>query len=136
MLVRGLFYHRVSHLQRQGQISIINPAYRGATFPGNQIPTSMFSPSAVKMMSFFPATSDPCGKVFFGVLSNQDEHQGLAKVDYNLSTKQTMYLRYFVTHSLQPSPFNGTNPLSETVAGADDLVNSGVFGHTYVLSPT
>lgn len=118
----------------KGQIAIKNPL-TGTPFPGNQIPVSMFSPAAVKMLSFYPTTNDPCGKVFFGILSNQDEHQGLAKVDYQLSTKQTMYLRYFVTHSLQPSPFNGTNPLSETVAGADDLVNSGVFGHTYVFTP-
>lgn len=118
----------------KGQISIKNPL-TGAPFPGNQIPTSMFSPAALKMMSFYPPTSDPCGKVFFGTLSNQDEHQGLAKVDYQLSTKQTMFLRYFVTHSLQPSPFDGKNPLTETLAGADDLVNSGVFGHTFVFSP-
>jgi hypothetical protein len=118
----------------KGEIAIKNPV-TGAPFPGNQIPVSMFSPAAVKMMSFYPTTNDPCGKVFYGILSNQDEHQGLAKVDYQLNTKQTMYLRYFVTHSLQPSPFNGTNPLSETVAGANDLVNSGVFGYTYVLTP-
>jgi hypothetical protein len=113
----------------KGQITLKGP------FVDNMISPSLFSPAAVKMMSFYPTTSDPCGKVFFGILSNQDEHQGLAKVDYQLSTKQSMYLRYFVTHSLQPSPFNGTNPLSETVAGANDLVNSGVFGHTYVISP-
>jgi hypothetical protein len=116
------------------QINIKDPLNGGALFPGNQIPTSLFNASALKMMSFFPPTSDPCGKVFFGILSNQDEHQGLAKVDYQLSTKQTMYLRYFVTHSLQPSPFNG-DPLTETLAGANDLVNSGVFGHTFVVSP-
>lgn len=117
----------------KGQITLTNPLTK-SPFPGNQIPTSMFSPAALKMMSYFPPTTDPCGKVFFGILSNQDEHQGLAKVDYNLSTRQTMYLRYFVTHSIQPSPFNG-DPLTETLAGADDLVNSGVFGHTFVVSP-
>jgi hypothetical protein len=114
----------------KGQITL-----KGAGFNDNMISPSLFSPAAVKMMSFYPTTTDPCGKVFFGILSNQDEHQGLAKVDYRLSTKQSMYLRYFVTHSLQPSPFNGTNPLAKTVAGANDLVNSGVFGHTYVFTP-
>ena len=59
---------------------------------------------------------------------------GLAKADYQINSKQTVFLRYFVTHSLQPPPFSGTNPLSETASGADDLVNSGVLGHTFVIS--
>ena len=40
-----------------------------------------------------------------------------------------------MTHSLQPTPYDGKNPLSETLSGADDMVNSGVFGHTFVISP-
>ena len=40
-----------------------------------------------------------------------------------------------MTHSLQPSPFDGKNPLTETLSGADDLVNSGVLGHTFVITP-
>lgn len=117
------------------QITIKNPL-TGTAFPDNQIPTSMFNASALKMLSYFPTPGDlACGKTYFGTLQNQDEHQGIARVDYNLSTKQTMYLRYFVTHSLQPSPFDGKDPLTETLAGANDFVNSGVFGHTYVFSP-
>jgi hypothetical protein len=116
------------------QITIKDPA-TGAPFPNNQIPTSMFNASALKMLSYFPTAGNDCGKTYFGILQNQDEHQGLAKVDYQVSTKQSMYLRYFVTHSLQPSPFNG-DPLTETLAGANDMVNSGVFGHTYVFTPT
>ena len=52
-----------------------------------------------------------------------------------MNSKQSLFLRYFVTHSLQPSPFDGKNPLTETLSGADDLVNSGVFGDTLVISP-
>jgi Carboxypeptidase regulatory-like domain/TonB dependent receptor len=116
------------------QINLKNPT-NGTLFGNNQIPLSLFSPQAQKMMTFYPAPQDGCGTLYYGTVSNQDEHMGLAKGDYQLNTKQTLFLRYFVTHSLQPPPFNGTNPLSETASGADDLVNSGVFGHTFVIGP-
>ena len=33
---------------------------------------------------------------------------GLAKVDYQINSKQSLFVRYFGTHSLQPSSFTGT----------------------------
>jgi hypothetical protein len=107
-----------------------------APFVNNQIPASMLSPVALKMMTYYPATSDPCGKEYYATVQNQDEHQGIARGDYQLTAKQSLFLRYFVTHSLQPTPFDGKNPLTETLSGADDMVNSGVFGHTYAITPS
>jgi hypothetical protein len=95
---------------------------------------SLFSAPALKMLSFFPAAEDGCGTSHFGSIANQNEHMGLAKGDYQLNSKQSLFLRYFVTHSLQPTPYDGKNPLSMTLSGADDLVNSGVFGHTFVIN--
>ncbi len=119
------------------QINLKNPTDpTGKTFfPNNQIPTSMFSAPALKMMTFYPTPQDGCGTLYYGSVSNQTENMGIAKGDYQLSSRQTFFLRYFATHSLQPPPFGGTNPLSETASGADDLVNSGVFGHTFVIGP-
>ncbi len=96
---------------------------------------SLFSAPALKMMSFYPAPQDSCGTSYYGTVSNQTEHMGIAKGDYQLSSRQTLFLRYFVTHSLQPTTYDGKNPLSMTLSGADDLVNSGVFGHTFVIGP-
>lgn len=118
------------------QINLKNPAAApGTLFPNNQIPVSMFSPAALKMMTFYPAPSDGCGTSYYGTVANQDEHMGLAKTDYQLSTRQTLFLRYFVTHALLPTPYDGKNPLSMNLSGANDLVNSGVFGHTFVINP-
>ncbi len=59
----------------------------------------------MKMTSYYPKTTDPCGKSFYGtIISNQDEHQGLARVDYQLNSNQSLFLRYFISHSLQPTP--------------------------------
>jgi hypothetical protein len=104
-----------------------------APFVNNQISPSLFSPAAVKMMTFYPATSDPCGKEFFGTVQNTDEHMGVARADYQLSASQSMFVRYYVTHALVSPTYDGKNPLTMTFSGADDLVNSGVFGHTWVL---
>lgn len=116
------------------QINLKNPT-NGTLFPNNQIPVSMFSAPALKMMTFYPPPSDGCGTSYYGNVSNQDEHMGVAKGDYQLTSRQSLFLRYFVTHSLQPTPYDGKNPLSMTLSGANDLVNSGVFGHTFVIGP-
>jgi hypothetical protein len=106
-------------------------------FVGNKIPVSSFSTPAVNMIKFYPVPADgACGKETFSIKSAQDEHMGVAKGDYQINSKQSVFLRYFVTHSVQPTPYDGVNPLSMTSSGADDLVNSGVFGHTWVVSPT
>jgi hypothetical protein len=106
-------------------------------FVGNKLPVSSFSTPAVNMVKFYPVPADgACGKESFSTKSAQDEHVGVAKGDYQINSQQSVFLRYFVTHSLQPTPYDGVNPLSMTSSGADDLVNSGVFGHTWVVSPT
>jgi hypothetical protein len=108
-----------------------------APYVGNKIPVSSFSTPAVNMIKFYPVPPDgACGKEAFSTKSAQDEHMGVAKGDYQINSKQSVFLRYFVTHSVQPTPYDGVNPLSMTSSGADDLVNSGVFGHTWVVSPT
>jgi Carboxypeptidase regulatory-like domain/TonB dependent receptor len=114
-------------------ITLKDPNNGNQPFPGNQIPVTRFSAPALKMMSFYPTTTDPCGKSFYGTVANQDEHQGLARIDYQLTSQQNLFFRYFITHSLQPTPYDGKNPLSMTLSGADDLVNSFVLGHTWVL---
>ncbi|MBZ5675730.1 MAG: TonB-dependent receptor [Acidobacteriia bacterium] len=105
-------------------------------YVGNQIPVSQFSTPAINMLKFYPKPDNSCGKEGFSTKSAQDEHTGVAKGDYQINSKQSAFLRYYVTHSLQPTPYDGVNPLSMTSSGADDLVNSAVFGHTWVVSPT
>ncbi len=112
------------------------PVTLKAPYVNNILPQTLISTVALKMMSYYPVNStDQCGRTGYSVVQNQDEHMGLARGDYQLNAKQSLFLRYFVTHSLQPSPFDGKNPLTMTVSGANDLVNSGVFGHTFVISP-
>ena len=105
-----------------------------APFVGNVLPASMVSPQAIAMASHFPVGPEPCGNVTYTQIANQNEHMGLAKIDYQKSAKQSFFARYYGTHSLTPSSFTGTE-LSVQNAGTDDEVNSLVLGHTYVFGP-
>jgi len=111
------------------------PKTLGAPYVNNVLPSSLISPQAIAFASHFPVvTSNACGNTTFTEIANQDEHMGLAKVDYQISSKQSFFARYFGTHSLTPSSFTGTE-LSVQNAGTDDEVNSLVLGHTYIFSP-
>lgn len=83
--------------------------------------------------SHFPVGAEPCGTTTYQIIANQNEHMGVGRVDYQINSKQTLFVRYFGTHSLQPSSFNG-NELTIVNAGTDDTVNSLVVGHTFLVS--
>jgi carboxypeptidase family protein/TonB-dependent receptor-like protein len=102
--------------------------------PANVLPTSLVSPQAIAMAKAFPVGPEPCGNTTYTMIANQNEHVGLGKIDYQISSKQSFFGRYFVTHSLTPSSFTGTE-LSVQNAGTDDEVNSLVLGHTYIMGP-
>jgi len=106
---------------------------KGPLYVGNKLTTPV-SPQALAFASHFAVGPGPCGNVTYRIIQNQNEHMGLAKVDYQINSKQSLFVRYFGTHSLQPSSFTGTE-LSVQNAGTDDLVNSLVVGHTYLISP-
>jgi hypothetical protein len=107
-----------------------------APYVNNVLPASLVSPQAIAFASHFPVvTSNACGNTTYTEVANQDEHMGLAKVDYQISSKQSVFARYYGTHSLTPSSFTGTE-LSVQNAGTDDEVNSVVLGDTYVFGPT
>ncbi len=103
-----------------------------APFVNNVLPTSLISQQALNMAKFFPTGPEPCGLTTYTIVANQNEHIGIAKIDYQLSSRQSIFGRYFVAHSLIPSSFTGTE-LSVLNAGTDDEVNSLVLGHTFIV---
>ena len=118
------------------------PQLLKAPYINNILPPSLISPQAIAMATYKLSTGQPafppgpgnCGLTTYAQVNNQNEHMGLAKLDYQLSAKQSIFGRYFVTHSLIPSTFTG-NEESVQLAGTDDEVNSLVLGHTYIFGP-
>ena len=104
----------------------------------NQISPTKLSPAAVAITTkYLPKTSDPCGKTFFSIPTNQNEIQGVARGDYQVSDKQTVFARYIATTYHQPIP-NTLNPsvLATTTGGRDNLAQTYSFGDTYLISAT
>src|SRR5207244_12504569 len=81
-------------------------------FVNNQISPSRFDPVALKITSLLPKTDDPCGKVFFGLRSNQNEHFTVGRLDYQSSAKHSMFGRFLFMDLIQPSTFDGKHPLT------------------------
>ncbi|MGA9882612.1 MAG: TonB-dependent receptor [Candidatus Acidiferrales bacterium] len=116
--------------------------YASQCRPGLQLNSSYYTnnvlnyavPADVQSFaSHFPVGPEPCGITTFQILANQNENMGIGRVDYQINSKQTLFVRYFGTHSLVPSSYNG-NELTVVNAGTNDTVNSLVVGHNYLLN--
>src|SRR5262249_8228703 len=90
---------------------------------------------ALKIASFFPQTSDPCGRIIWGARTIEDQHQYVGKIDYHLNAKQSVFGRYLATKINTTAPYSiQKNILTTNVYGQDDLATSAALGHTYLLS--
>src|SRR3954451_1349260 len=99
-----------------------------------------FDPAAVKLTSYLPITSaDPCGRIVYGASIKQDEDQGVGRIDWIQSSKNTMFGRYFRTKYSQPQAFDPTNALVTSISAASPGLDQGVhaltIGDTYTVSP-
>ena len=132
-----------SAAMRNGDFSAIPRALRnpftGEPFPNNQIPTSLFSPAAVKIVNEWLPLPNPVGTdnpltLRFAQPSENDDHQYLGRVDHSFSDNHRMYGRFWVSRASTPAVLLDGNILSSafgrtwqnTVASVND---------TYILRP-
>jgi hypothetical protein len=95
------------------------------------------SPAALEISKRLPQTNDPCGRVSTGNPLHENRLQVPARLDYQLSPKQTFFARYVLTgiDTKVPYELRPENVLTSTGWGADDTAQSLAFGDTYVFSP-
>ena len=128
---------------RAGDFSAItrplrNP-FTGEPYPNNQIPTSLFSPAAVKIVNEWLPLPNPVGAdnpltLRFAQPSDDDDHQWLGRVDHAFTDKHRMYGRFWVSRASTPAVLLDGNILSSafgrtwqnTVVSVND---------TYILKP-
>jgi hypothetical protein len=106
-----------------------------AGFVNNRINPSLFSPIALGILKHIPVSTDPCGKIQYGVPNNSDEQQNLTRVDYTLSSSQTLFVRYLYARYNNPATYDGNNALTLSRTGQNNQVHSLVGGHSWILSP-
>jgi hypothetical protein len=109
----------------------------GNPFPGNVIPTSRFDPAAVKLLSFIPVSTDPCGTYVYGQPANNPDWQAIGRIDYTINDKNTFYGRYYIYNYTAQAFFDGKNALTTGPnPGNKDESNTVTLGETYVISPS
>ena len=85
--------------------------------------------------SHFAVGPEPCGNVTtFQSLPIRTSTWASARVDYQINSKQSLFVRYFGTHSLRAIQLYRNRDYRCQNAGTDDTVNSLVLGHTYLVS--
>ena len=122
--------------------SLASPACNGgrtvalrAPFVNNTVARSAMSPAALAVASKLPVSTDPCGRVVYGLARDADELQGVGKVDVQLSKNQSFFGRYIATTYVSDPPFTKSeNILTTTLGGRDNLAQSFTGGHTMILS--
>jgi len=105
----------------------VDPVTR-VPFPNNQVPVALFSPQALAIVKKLPAAAGPCGQIPFGPVTKINEYQTVGRVDYQISEKQTLFGRYMISGYKQPSPYQFSGNILDTVSGGlDDLQQSGTI---------
>lgn len=105
-------------------------------FVNNQIDPTRFSAIALALEKSLPTSSNPCGRITYAGPANFTENQGLVKVDYQLTSKHSLFGRYFVTHYESPAGNPNGGILVEAIGGASDNVFNATLGDTYLITPS
>ncbi len=104
----------------------------GALFPNNTIPSSRFSPAAVKTLSLSPLP-DPDGFVRYTVSQPDNGLQGIGKLDYVATDKHSFVFRVFESDGNQPYHSPPDNIHAARYSGFRDS-RSATLGHTFVMN--
>ena len=132
-----------SAAMRSGDFSAIsrqlgNP-FTGEPFPNNQIPTSFFSPAAVRIVNEWLPLPNPAGNdnpltLRFQQPTRGDDYQYLARLDHNFSDKHRAYGRFWVSRASTPPVLLDGNILSSAFGRTwQNTVVS--LNDTYILTP-
>jgi hypothetical protein len=103
-------------------------------FVNNVTDPSNFSPAAMKLLSYVPVSTDPCGSYTVQIPNDNTEIQPLGKIDLKVTDKQNVFARYMNAVYDNPAFYDGKNALTLSRIGQHNVVHSAVLGHTWILS--
>jgi hypothetical protein len=123
-----------------GTAPVLAAPYGTGGFGPNQTNPANLSPIVLALESHLPIapTTSPCGILTYQSPANFTENQGLARIDYQASDKNTIFGRYFVTNWAQPPgatnlPASQGGLLIAAIDGAADRVQNLTLGDTYLF---
>lgn len=92
------------------------------------------SPAAIKISSYLPQSSNPCGFVQYGTPVHQNQLQAPLRVDYQIGSKHSVFARYMITRIDTDVPYSITkNILATNQVGQDDQAQALALGDTYLI---
>jgi len=122
--------------QSGGAVPLRAPFGTGGFAP-NTIDPALLSKPAVELVRRLNATPiDACGKILFGRKTNADEWLPVAKVDYQISPKQSLFGRFQMARLDTPSDYDGRTVISIANPNFYRRMKSFALGDTYSISPT
>jgi Carboxypeptidase regulatory-like domain/TonB dependent receptor len=102
----------------------------------NVLLPGLINPVALKVAALLPVSSDPCGKILYGVPSSSNEYQSVTRVDWHRTQEDSFFARYFITDYNLKAYYDKTNLLTAGTPGLLDRVQSVTLGDTYLLNST
>jgi hypothetical protein len=109
-----------------------------APFVNNQVAASSLNAVALKSLSLMPTSTDACGKVQYGIPNNSNEHQVVGKADWQQSTSNSTFVRYFLANYGHAPTYadniltTGNNTYS---VGLRNRVQAVVISNAYAINP-
>ena len=143
--VQSTYFIPTADMANGNFTAIASPACNGGAqvnlpgslgFANNQISPTLLSPVSLNVLKTFPTTTDPCGRTGYQLASKNDEDLITAKIDWQASSKNSVFGRLTTAKLNQGSTYDGKNPLSINSYGFNDLDYSLVLGDTFVAGPT
>ena len=137
--------------------TVNNLASSGAVFSGGQISPSFYTPQAVYIANAYlnnlaGLQPNNCGSLTYQVPTHENDHQFVGRVDYPISSTQSIFVRTLVSHVGYPAALDGCtfdraseklsgsclskNILNSGVSGEDQLAQSHALGHTWLIDTT
>jgi Carboxypeptidase regulatory-like domain/TonB dependent receptor len=105
-------------------------------FVNNTISPSLYAAPAVAVtkQKDWVIPTNPCGIDSFSQLANETEQILVARVDYQMSARNTIFGRVLGAYLTQPSNFDGTDILSLVQPNYSRKAESLTVGDTYLIS--
>ena len=121
---------------RNGDFSEISTALRsvnGISFPGNQIPSSLFSPQALRIYQLFPSPNQPgtVSNLAASYPNNDRYNQTIDRLDQNIGNNTRLFFRYAWNN--EQFLTGATNPVNAITVPV--RTRNWVVGWTQTISP-
>jgi len=109
-----------------------------APFSGNKVNPNQFDQASLKLFTagYIPISNDPCGLLIYSVPVIDNEDFVVGRMDYVMSTKNTLYGRYLLDDFRTPAPFDIHNLLLTATPGNLERAQSFTLGDSYSFSST